>query len=126
MEGSSKIMKKDYDVIVIGSGGRLAAAVPLAQAGKKVLVCEQHEIPGGWTQSFTLNGYRFSPGVHYIGGLQPGGRMRSVYEGLGISEDLEFCEINPEGFDHIFIGDEQFDIPKGKELRRPSQRALPR
>jgi len=106
----------DYDIIIIGSGaGGLAAAVPLAQAGKKVLVCEQHDVPGGWTHSFTLEGYRFSPGVHYIGGLQPGGSLRTMYEGLGVSEDLAFCELNPDGFDHIVIGDEQFDIPKGKE-----------
>jgi phytoene dehydrogenase-like protein len=56
--------------------------------GKKVLVLEQHDRPGGWTHSFTLNGYRFSPGVHYIGDLHEGGHLRNIYEGPGVSQDL--------------------------------------
>jgi all-trans-retinol 13,14-reductase len=106
----------NYDAIIIGSGaGGLTTAVALAQAGKKVLVLEQHDRPGGWTHSFTLNGYRFSPGVHYIGDLQEGGGLRRIYDGLGVSQDLTFVELNPDGYDHIFIGDRKIDFPRGKE-----------
>src|SRR5579863_5779867 len=69
--------RMNWDTIVIGSGpGGLTAAVALARAGQKVLVLEQHYLPGGWTHSFSLGGYRFSPGVHYIGDLHPGGGVR--------------------------------------------------
>jgi phytoene dehydrogenase-like protein len=107
---------QDFDAIIIGSGaGGLTAALTMARAGKKVCVLEQHYVPGGWCHSFTLGGYRFSPGVHYIGELGPGGRMREIYEGLGLGQDLTFFELNPEGFDHILAGGKRFDIPRGKE-----------
>jgi phytoene dehydrogenase-like protein len=92
--------------------------VALARAGKKVLVLEQHYLPGGWTHSFTLGGHRFSPGVHYLGDLHPGGGLRNVYEGLGMGADLEFAELNPDGFDHFFIAGERFDQPRGLERWR--------
>lgn len=104
-----------WDTIVIGSGpGGLTAAVALARAGQKVIVVEQHYLPGGWTHSFSLEGYRFSPGVHYIGDLHEGGGVRRMYEGLGLGRDLEFCELNPDGYDHFLIAGERFDQPKGE------------
>jgi phytoene dehydrogenase-like protein len=107
-------MEASWDTIVIGSGsGGLTAAVTLARAGQRVLVLEQHYLPGGWCQSFSLEGFRFSPGVHYLGALGPGGSLRRIYEGLGLSDDLELCEMNPDGFDHFLVGGERFDVPRG-------------
>ncbi len=108
-----------WDVVVIGSGaGGMTAAVSLANAGKRVLVLEQHYLPGGWTHSFSLEGHRFSPGVHYLGGLQEGEPMRQILEGIGVGADLEFHELNPDGYDHVVVGDQRFDIPKGFEAFR--------
>jgi all-trans-retinol 13,14-reductase len=69
----------DFDAVIIGSGsGGLTAALALARAGKRVVVYEQHDHPGGYTQSFTLDGFGFSPGIHYVGGLGPGGTLRAI------------------------------------------------
>jgi phytoene dehydrogenase-like protein len=106
----------DYDAIVVGSGsGGLTAGLALARAGKSVGVFEQHTSPGGYSQSFSLDGFQFSPGIHYIGQLGPGERLRRIYEGLGVANDLVFLELDPDGYDRVFVGDERFDIPKGRE-----------
>jgi len=106
----------DHDAIVIGSGaGGLTAALALARAGRRVVVFEQHYLPGGYSQSFVLQGFRFSPGVHYVGALGPDGGLRRIWEGLGVANDLVFFELNPEGYDRVVVGNDRFDIPKGKD-----------
>ena len=115
----------DADIIVIGSGaGGFAAALPLAQAGESVIVIEQPNVPGGLCHSFRSGGYRFSPGIHYVGQLGEGGFVRGLYEGLGVADDLTFYEMNPDGYEHIRIGDQFMDIPSGKQatIERLKQR----
>ena len=103
-----------YDTIIIGSGaGGLATALCLARAGQKVLVLEQHYVPGGWCHSFYLNGQRFSPGVHYIGLLNKGSSTNDLYAALGIANDLVFFRMNPNAYEHCLIGEHHIDLPAG-------------
>jgi len=106
----------DADTIIIGSGaGGLAAGVALARAGQKVLILEQHYVPGGWLHSFVRDGYKFSPGVHFLGHMQKGGNGRKMYEGLGVANDIVLFEQNKEGYDHNIIGNQHFRMPAGHD-----------
>ncbi|MBT9188661.1 phytoene desaturase family protein [Zobellia russellii] len=106
-----------YDSIIIGSGaGGLATAICLARAGKKVVVLEQHDVPGGWCHSFYLNGHRFTPGVHYVGLMAKGEATNDLYRGLGIANDLVFFRMNPDAYEHVRIGKERFDFPANLDL----------
>ena len=59
-----------YDIIVIGSGvSGLTCACILGKLGKKVLVIEKHDRPGGCLHTFRIHGFTFSSGNHYIGHL---------------------------------------------------------
>ena len=110
-----------FDVIIIGSGaGGLASAICLARAGQKVLVLEQHDVPGGWCHSFTLNGQRFSPGVHYIGLIDKGHSTHELYEGLGAANDLVFFRMNKKSYEHCWIQNEKVDMPAGLDALHES------
>ena len=105
-----------FDTIIIGSGvGGLATAICLARAGQKVLVLEKHYVPGGWSHSFTLNGQRFSPGVHYVGFINEGQSTNMLYRGLGIANDMVFFRMNVDAYEHCVIDNEIINIPAGIE-----------
>jgi len=53
-----------YDVIIIGAGlGGLTAGAKLSIDGKKVLVIEQHNLPGGCATTIKRNDLKIEIGV---------------------------------------------------------------
>jgi phytoene dehydrogenase-like protein len=107
---------ESVDTIIIGSGaGGLSTAICLAKAGQKVLVLEQHYVPGGWCHSFMLNGQKFSPGVHYIGQCAEDEPTANLYRGLGIANDLVFFRMNKNAYEQCRLGDVNVDLPAGFE-----------
>ena len=55
----------DYDAIIIGAGnGGLTAALTVANAGRKVLLLEKHNVPGGCATSFIRGRFEFEVALH--------------------------------------------------------------
>ncbi len=81
-------MMKRYDFITVGAGlAGLAASVNLALKGKKVLLIEQHNIPGGCSTSFVRGRFEFDPSLHELCGVGPvdnPGDVREMLDKFGI------------------------------------------
>lgn len=59
-----------YDAVVVGSGcAGLAAALELVTAGKKTLIIEKHNLPGGCASSFCRGRFEFEPSLHELCGI---------------------------------------------------------
>ena len=72
-----------WDAIVIGAGiGGLGVATLLAELGRRVLVLEQHTVPGGFTQSFRRAGWAWDVGLHVVGAMGPRGVFGRVVQRL--------------------------------------------
>jgi phytoene dehydrogenase-like protein len=83
-----------YDYIIVGAGlGGLTAGAKLAKEGKKILVLEQHDRPGGCATTFKRREFTMEVGLHEMDGLHPGDMKNKIFDDLGISERVEFLPV---------------------------------
>lgn len=80
--------------------GGLSAAAILAKAGKKTLVIERHDRPGGYAHAFKRRQYLFDAAVHQIGGCEPtvqprAGLIDRLLRVLGVRDHCSFLKLNP-------------------------------
>lgn len=105
-------MKKQYDILVIGSGiGGLVSALVLAKEGLKVCVLEKNNQYGGNLQTFSRDKLIFDTGVHYLGGLSEGQNLHQYFKYLGIIQDLNLERMDEIGFDKITFEDDEIEYP---------------
>jgi len=84
-------MAAKYDVVVVGAGNAgISAAVKAALEGKKTLLIEKHNLPGGCASSFRRGRFEFDPSVHEICDWGPDdnkGDVRLLFERNGVKMD---------------------------------------
>ncbi len=107
-----------FDAIVIGSGiGGLTAAALLARYGeRRVLVLERHYTAGGFTHIFHRPGYEWDVGVHYIGQVQAGERLRAIFD--SITDGTLHWHPTPSVYDRIILNGKEYDFVSGRERFR--------
>jgi len=97
-----------YDVIVLGAGiAGLICGTFLAKQGKKVLIIEQHSIPGGYCTSFKRKGFIFDAAVHHIGGCGKWSVVGRCLKELDIN--INFLQLDP--MDSIHLPSFSIDVP---------------
>lgn len=100
------------DTILIGAGlSGLVDAILLAESGRRVLVLEQHTIPGGYLQQFARKRTVFDVGFHYTGSTAPGRPLGQFFEHLRIRDRLRLLPFPAEAAIEVRSGERSFAYP---------------
>jgi len=83
--------------------GGMAAAAALSRVGHEVLLLEQYQTLGGLTHSFSLGGFTWDAGIHYLSGIAPGDPVRDLLDWLS-DTPIEFTSMGAV-YDNLHIGD---------------------
>jgi len=117
-----------YDAVVVGAGlGGLSAGAALAKAGKRVLLAERQDGPGGNARAFQRGAYTFDPAIHVTAHGYNIEFLDNYLHALGVSSSLELIVLD-EMYSVELCGS-RFTLPTGVEAvieylaeRFPSQR----
>ncbi|MBE9467853.1 MAG: NAD(P)/FAD-dependent oxidoreductase [Bacteroidetes bacterium] len=91
-----------YDVIIIGAGlGGLTAGAKLAKEGKKVLLVEQHSVPGGCATTFKRKDFLFEVGLHEMDGFQKRDVKSKIFRDLDVFNNVDFVKV-PEFYRFVY------------------------
>jgi len=103
-----------YDIVIIGGGlGGLTAGAKLSKEGKKVLLIEQHDRPGGCATTFKRGDYIMEVGLHEMDGPSPTDIKTKLFNELDVFKNVSFLEL-PE-FYHFISGKTEITIPHNPE-----------
>jgi len=84
----------NYDIIIIGAGlGGLTAGAKLAKEGKKVLVLEQHDRPGGCATTFQRKDFIMEVGLHEMDGPHARDLKVKIFRDLGLNEKVKLLDL---------------------------------
>lgn len=82
------------DVVIIGAGlGGLIAGAKLSKEGKRVLVIEQHDRPGGYATTFDRGDFTLEVGLHEMYGPSPGDMETKIFNDLDVFNAVKFIRI---------------------------------
>ncbi len=99
------------DALVIGSGiSGLTAAALLAKQGKKVIILEKNNKPGGALKRFSRKGISFDVGFHYTGGVGQDEILRVLWDYIGILPYIKTRPFPEDGCDIVRVRNSQRDI----------------
>ncbi len=103
---------KTFDTIIIGSGiSGLSLGSILSKEGQKVLILEQHYVPGGMTHTFKRNDYEWDVGVHYVGEVGDDTFIKAAYDYV-CETPIEWADMG-NVYDCAYFGDDRFEFRKG-------------
>lgn len=114
------------DVIIIGSGmAGMSAGSALARYGKKVLILEQHYLPGGYTHMFTRKGFSWDAGTHAIGQMHKKTLPKKMLDWL-TDDKVEWVSLG-KNYDKLYLANgKEFDYSSDfKEYRNSLYERFP-